>query len=305
LEEAKVSLQDLKPCQAKLREGEHEFTAGAALWGQGNVENAVRSWAAGLNSMSQAVGACGLSQKLGWIQQEANVLGLANHTFLDGLTQVIVHGSDFYENLYTTLVAIQNGDYRSAGASMTTVLNDLSLWTSAHLCTSEVCYVVNGVMQYFSDLEGDIRTCGNDLSEAWVDFGSAFQHFSGRQSLFSRFSKDTFNVKQGMADLGKGFDVVAKTVQDCHLAELAAVLGGLAAKFTATPEFTWLQSFLKIVIDGVEVEKEIAAALTAFGRQNWPGFAYNVVKLVKTFTLSKNQMKIAAPTNSSNVSLYM
>ena len=48
------------------------------------------------------------------------------------------------------------------------------------------------------------------------------------------------------------------------------------------PEISWIEEILHIVIEGVNIEREIGSACDDFGNKNWVGFGYNVVKLVKT-----------------------
>ena len=38
----------------------------------------------------------------------------------------------------------------------------------------------------------------------------------------------------------------------------------------------------RVVIEGVNIEREISDACDDYGNQNWVGFGYNVVRLVKT-----------------------
>merc|ERR1712203_757826 len=131
-------------------------------------------WAAGLNDVAKSVSACGVATELAYIEHEAQVLGLGNLTVLDNVAKVIVHGADFYEDLYAAVVAIENKDYRSAGEYLGKVMDQLSKWTTGHLCTSPVCYVVSGVLQYLADMEGDFGACKCDFQDAWGNFTSAF-----------------------------------------------------------------------------------------------------------------------------------
>jgi len=50
---------------------------------------------------------------------------------------------------------------------------------------------------------------------------------------------------------------------------------------------------LKILIDGVHIETEIADALEDYAAHNWPGFGYNLIKLIKSLLQSEN-VKIAS-----------
>ena len=85
-----------------------------------------------------------------------------------------------------------------------------------------------------------------------------------------------------MNDIGAGMKLVSKGVGDCHLQEFADLLEKLAVKLGLTPEISWLEDLLTIVIDGVQIEDEIGDACQDYSDGNWVGFGYNVAKLVKT-----------------------
>ena len=66
--------------------------------------------------MAQSVTACGLDSELKYIEQEANVLGFANaSTKIGSDFGILVHGVDFYKELYAAVKDIENHDYRGAG----------------------------------------------------------------------------------------------------------------------------------------------------------------------------------------------
>merc|ERR1712190_88478 len=148
MNEAKMALTDLKPCEQTLRVVGDDFTKGVALWHENHYDNAIEYFASALNEMAKGVDSCGLAKQLEFIQQEANVLGIGNVTAIGGVVQVLVHGSDFYEEIYQAAQDFANHDYRKAGGEFTKVMNQLSEWTTGHLCTSPACYIVSGALQY-------------------------------------------------------------------------------------------------------------------------------------------------------------
>jgi len=105
---------------------------------------------------------------------------------------------------------------------------------------------------------------------------------SGHQGAFPGFDNSTRNITHGVNDIGLGLQDVAKGVSDCHLQAFADLLAPLAAKFAHAPELTWVDAFVKIMIDGVQIEQELANACLDFGKHNWPGFGYNLMELTKT-----------------------
>ena len=179
------------------------------------------------------------------------------------------------------------------------MMNQLSQWTTGHSCTSPICYVLTGIMQYLGDIQGDIKSCEADLQQSWGNFTAAYGALhkssatelalSHRQLVTQNylssndfaFNTDPNAIKTGIRDIGYGFTDIAKGVNDCHLQELAEILTDLAAKLGLTPEVQFLEDVLKILINGVEIENEIGSACVDWSNGNWVGFGYNVIALIK------------------------
>jgi len=264
---------------------------GITLWHKNNYGDAIQFLGVGLNEVAKGVDACGLAEQLGFIQQEANMLRLGNVTAIGGIVKVVVHGSDFYEALYAAAQGFADHDYRTAGAQLTKVMNDLSKWTSGHLCTSPACYIVGGAMQYLSDLEDDMRSCVNDFKQMYDIFSEAGHDFIDQRRNGFHFTKNTTLIKEGIRDVGRGVNDLANSVADCHMAELAEILTKLAAELGLEAEVKWVEELLKIFINGVAIEREVANAFEDWADGNWPGFGYNVAKLVKTLFLSQSAVQ--------------
>ena len=286
LTEGDKALTHLKGCETDLRAAENAFTAGAALWAQQQPLPALQYWASGLNQVAKGVTDCDLADQLGFIEQEANVLGFGNVTALDGIIKVMVHGADFYEDLFAAVQAIENHDYRTAGSEMGKVMNELSQWTKGHACNSNFCYIVIGVMQFMGDIQGDLQNCEADFKHSMGNFTAAAQDLIDQQHSgvdhLIHFNHDNDHIKQGIQEIGYGFRDIAQGVSDCHLQELADLLAQLAAKLGIAPEISWVEELLQILINGVHIENEIADACQDWTDKNWAGFGYNIAKLIKT-----------------------
>jgi len=141
LNAAAIPFEHLQQCEADLKAAETKFIAGTNYFHQHNYETGLTYYTAGMNQLSQAVSDCGLTEELNYMQQEANVLQIANTTLFGKVATILVHGTDFYSELYNTLQAFETHDYRTAGANMHKILDTLSQWTKGHACTSDACYV--------------------------------------------------------------------------------------------------------------------------------------------------------------------
>jgi tetratricopeptide (TPR) repeat protein len=290
LNEADMALTNLKPCEDTLQGAEAAFINGAELWGRkGHMDDAIKYWASGLNQLAKAVDACGLPKELSYLEQEANVLGLGNVTVIGTAVSILVHGSDIYEEMYAAWQAYSTQDFKTAGAELQKALSSMYQWTTGHLCTSDACYVFSGILQYFSDLAKDIKKCGHDMEDMLDNFDNAFHLLSANSqsvvdsnSWISGFTRNHTAIEAGIAEIGKGINDLANSVSDCHLADLLSILTALAAKLGIVPELKIVEEILKILIDGVEIEREIANALEDWSEHNWAGFGYNLIKLVKS-----------------------
>jgi len=293
LNAAAIPFQSLEACEADLKEAEQDFTAGAAAMGQKQIGAAAKYWASALNHVAKSTQDCGLASELSFMEQEANLLGFGNITALGDAAQIIIHGADFYEDVYGAFEAFETHDYRTAGTDLGKVMDQLSQWTAGHACTSPVCYVVMGMMQFLGDIEGDIKSCEADLKHSWGNFSAAYQQLKSKDlSMMSpaqrfesnsdfAFVSSSPNIKAGIQDLGYALESIASGVKDCHLADLAEILAKLATELGIEPEVKWVEEVLKILIDGVEIENEIGTACIDYSEDNWIGFGYNIIELIK------------------------
>ncbi|KAL1524207.1 hypothetical protein AB1Y20_019115 [Prymnesium parvum] len=292
LDAAAIPFGSLTACVADIRTAETSLAAGAKSFHDRNYATALKYWGSGLHQIANSVGDCHLADELSFVSREAQVLGFGKVAADAGaVAQVLVHGADFYNELYDAFVAIEGHDYRSAGADLGKVMNTLSSWTTSHACTSDFCYVVLGIFQFMGDIQGDIRQCKTDFKLAFTNFSAAFTElhdvtegkYYGKYSVGDfAFSTRASQIKQGVRDLGYGLLDVSHGVKDCHLEELAEILEELAVKLGIAPDVQFIEDVLKILIDGVEIEQEIGSACLDYSEGNWVGFGYNLAKLVKT-----------------------
>merc|ERR1719502_292486 len=115
LTELDITLTNFAPCKEDLDKAEQEFTAAVSNFAQGNLEWGARYMGRGLNMLSLGVDACGLKQQLQFIVQEANVFGLGNGTWIDTTGELVIHGADVYNEVYSAVNEFALGDYRAAG----------------------------------------------------------------------------------------------------------------------------------------------------------------------------------------------
>ena len=278
-----VAFKDLKACEGDLKTAVGGFTAGAQLFENKKYMDAVQSWASALNQVANSVSACGVTDEVKYFQQEANLLGYANISSAVGKDmQILLHGVDFYEELYAALKDIEQHDYRGAGGNLQKVMDDLAQWTQKHACTSDFCYVVVGAFQFLGDIQGSVATCENDFKNAFGDFKIAYANFSDSHHSIFHWHHNKDAIRAGVKEVGAGMRLIANGVGDCHIQEFADILEKLAVKLGIAPEVGWIEEILHIVIEGVNIEREVADACDDFGDKNWVGFGYNIVRLVKT-----------------------
>ena len=264
LEEASIAFEDLETCEADFQLAEQSFSAGYQYMKKNDALNALKYWSAGLDDVAKSVKDCGVAQELQVFENEAQLLGFGNISIVDDAVKILVHGADFYDNFYQAVQDIERHDWRSAGSEFGKVINQLAQWTEGHACTNDFCYVVLGVFQFLGDIEGDVRACEADFKLAFTNLTQAAELFTDHDKTSSsgifHFNANKDDVKKAVGDIGYAFRDIAHGVSDCHLAELAQLLADLAEKLGIAPEIQWVEELLKILIDGVEIENEIADA---------------------------------------------
>jgi hypothetical protein len=283
LNAAGIAFQNLEVCEKDLYSAIDGFTQGAQLFDQKSYKSAIKTWATSLNQVAVAVKDCGLEKELGFIEQESNVMGFANVTANHEGLNILIHGADFYHELFATLQDIKHHDYHAAGNDLHDVMNNMNKWTHKHSCDSDWCYIVIGMFEFIGDMQGSVKECANDFKLAHEDFHYFASNISdSHHSIIFHWKHDKKAIKAGIKALGDGMHDVARGVQDCHLKEFADLLAKLATKLGVVPEITLIEELLHILINGVKIEKEIGDACDAFARKNWPGVGYNVARLTKT-----------------------
>merc|ERR1712241_1091001 len=107
-------------------------------------------------------------------------------------------------------------------------------------------------------------------------------------------TRNETQLKEGVHDIAMGLRDLASSVQDCHMAEFAAILLKIATKMGVVPEIQWVEDLLKILIDGVQIENEVATALDDWSTGNWVGVGYNLIRLIKTLFTAEEQGMIVS-----------
>merc|ERR550525_92011 len=122
-------------------------------------------------------------------------------------------------------------------------MNDLSEWTKGHLCTSNVCYIVNGMMQYLAHLQSDIKSCKADFSDVGAHLSAAYDDMTqhNQNGLGLHFNHDSGSIRKGVKDLGMALEAFSHVVSDCHMQELAEIIEKLAEKLGIAPEVQWIE----------------------------------------------------------------
>jgi hypothetical protein len=286
LDGADLILSDLKQCETDLSKAEDDFVTSFQNFKSHDFSGAVTSLSTGLRTVGTALSDCGLQQDLSFLKHEAALFGIANVTALDkagGIVSILVHGFDFYDNVLDFVGDIEKHDFRDAGNELQTILDTISKWSTGHVCQSDWCYVVEGIMQAEAIVEGDIRQCEADFKMAFGNFSAAVDLVRKSKNPWWKFEwiHDKHLIESGVRDIGHGMDDVSKGVSDCHLEELSELLTQLAAKL-AIPEVGWIAEVLHILVEGVHIEKEIGDACVDWSDKNWVGFGYNLAKLIKT-----------------------
>lgn len=276
-----IFFSDLQACEADLKTAETDLLQGFNQFQQRDYKDGVDSMAKGLRAISQLFKDCGIADELQNLQHEANALGIANITVTDEIVKIAQYGSDFFNELSSAVLDAEAGDYRAAGQDLGHVLHLMAAWTGDHSCSSDMCSLVSGVLAFVADFSGSIKQCERDFTLMFGNFSAAYHDFTDENSLAWEFRHDKDKIRKAVGEIGVGFSMMANSVSDCDLPEVAELLAQIAAKLGTSPEIEIAEEVVKILIDGVQIEQEVAEACTDYADQNWIGFGYNIAKLLK------------------------
>merc|ERR1712194_731930 len=131
--------------------------------------------------------------------------------------------------------------------------------------------------------------CKADFHDAFGNFSAAYHvlvdteiNHGGVHGASIKFHHDRKHIKAALLDLSHGIRGIADGVVDCHLEELLQLLELLSLQLGLQPEILLMEYTLKILIDGREIELEVADICSDIATENWPSLGFDLMRLAKT-----------------------
>merc|ERR1719350_2512163 len=180
-----ATADDVQPCVAALQPAVESFEAGATALGQQDYQAAVADFAAGLDTVAEAAkeDSCGLKPLADAVADLSPALRQAIVRVESGkLPQIVVGSANVYIELYAASVDLGKGDYAGAGVQVGLLAAQLR----ASGCTSQVCIVLEGVLQSLQLGFADYEQCKGDLEQGaqdLADFASLLRQERWEDSL--------------------------------------------------------------------------------------------------------------------------
>ncbi|EGB09745.1 expressed protein [Aureococcus anophagefferens] len=168
--------QDVSGCSGDFGDAAADLATFAADLGGGDVEAALAPLSRSLKDMGAGLKDCGVPEVADALGQCADQLGLASVGADAALVaSVLVAGEDVLDEFGDAGLALSNGSYATAGASLARGLKDILAWNATNGCASAACLLLEGAMAALGALEGDFAACEADLDAAWTALDAGFE----------------------------------------------------------------------------------------------------------------------------------
>eukprot|EP01027_Heterolobosea_sp_BB2_P020520 GEZU01029275.1.p1 GENE.GEZU01029275.1~~GEZU01029275.1.p1 ORF type:complete len:892 (-),score=374.14 GEZU01029275.1:181-2856(-) len=255
--------QDMGKCKNDLDGAYDDFVQAASDFKNKQYTASVQTLAASLNEIAQALQQCNLPQFAQLISTEAQKLGIANITEINNVVHIVVQGADVYSEIYDAINAWESQNYLAFGRDIGSLLNMLR----ARSCSSEICILVEGLLQGMEIVAQDMGACATDLEATWADIQAAMSQFGSAK------------YEEGLASLANALHEVSQAVGDCQLQEVAQLIDQ-EAQHLAGGNVQWLNNAVQILIDGANVYDDIYSAVQDFESGNYAGAGNSIGNLL-------------------------
>jgi len=146
---------------------------------------------------------------------------------------------------------------------------------------NDVIQVIEGVLKGAIDVEfSDLDKCIEDGEDIIKDVESAAKHFK---------SKDINDIIAGLKDIGDVLTKVEDALQSCKSIEADLKKLTEMAAYFSSPEGAIIHIGKDIIVHGVDIIKEVNAAVKAFDDKKFYDFGYNVGKAGAQILLGEEQ----------------
>ncbi|KAH8065875.1 hypothetical protein JL722_262 [Aureococcus anophagefferens] len=289
--------QDVSGCSGDFGDAAADLATFAADLGGGDVEAALAPLSRSLKDMGAGLKDCGVPEVADALGQCADQLGLASVGADAALVaSVLVAGEDVLDEFGDAGLALSNGSYATAGASLARGLKDILAWNATNGCASAACLLLEGAMAALGALEGDFAACEADLDAAWTALDAGFESLA-THAAFSDASNgvlknDTVLWNQPAQVAGAPSDLLSR--KNCEVFKDQAACD-IAAKNlrhqrlyaelyrrrhgNATAELVVVAVGFKIVVDAAEVSNDVYDALLFVKQDDYFMAGYEIAKL--------------------------
>jgi hypothetical protein len=250
MKSSKVIIQDFEPCIAAVTPLAVDLENAEAAYQAGELQDAIKDLVAFGQGLSSAVAPCHLRDLSSLFATTSSKLAKATVVSSSG---AIKYGPiDITKDVIDLIKSIQAKNWSQAGIDISNLLAILR----SDECTSEMCNVVEGLLQAMGIIAYDMGDCKTSLESAKSDFDDAVNSFKNQQWSSS------------LVSLEKGFGLVAKGVHSCQLDAIGTLIDQEGTKFgVAIPKV--VDSTISIIVEGADIFAPLDAAIQAFENKNY------------------------------------
>ena len=240
-----------------------------------NATDAVRLIAKGLDGLAVAIGAetCGLKDIGARIAAVAPRLAAAVVKVVGNGTkrtiEVIIAGTDVYDELYNVAVDLERKDYAGAGMQLGRLVESLK----ATSCDSEMCTILEGLLEALALEAADFGPCSAEIDKAWQSTESAINRFRMAKS------DGLANLVLGAEDLADAFVDLANAVSSCGIKDLSALLENTANELGLNKTAGAIGNAEQLLVNGADLTLEIASLLADATHSRWGSLGADLAAL--------------------------
>eukprot|EP01029_Cantina_marsupialis_P027512 TRINITY_DN7711_c0_g1_i1.p1 TRINITY_DN7711_c0_g1~~TRINITY_DN7711_c0_g1_i1.p1 ORF type:complete len:950 (+),score=285.81 TRINITY_DN7711_c0_g1_i1:122-2971(+) len=238
--------QDMGSCKTDLEKAVTQFEAAASSMRSYNYHGVIQNMGAALNELAQGIKECHLPEISALIEEEAKRISGAS-VQIGGTVKIIVNDADIFQDIYGAIMAFEQKDWGTFGMRLGSLLQRMQQTS----CTTEGCYILEGLLQSMQIVASDMGECKADLVAAVGLFNDGVSSFK---------SKDYRNA---VTNFATGLDKIAIAVADCHLTESSQFIQTEAEKLHLG-NVSWLGKAVKIVVYGADVYEDVFDTVMAF-----------------------------------------
>ena len=183
--------------------------------------------------------------------------------------EVIIDTTDVYDELYNAALDLAAGDVTGFGMQIGRLVTTLK----ATSCDSEMCTILEGLLEALALESADWGPCSKDIDAAWSDIESAIGRFRSAK-------KDGLaNLAYGVEDLANALVALAHGVDACGVKDLSTLLETTATQLGLNTTSGVIGDVEQLLVNGADITLDVASLVADAGHSRWGALGADLASL--------------------------